>query len=104
MSKTSTIKSERFIHPDDPMPRVPYEQRTIAQLIYTFEQVNEGWVMFTQWIGGSVDDARFYLRLCASKLGYGLDDVPTREDAYRLSNALGNMCMDPRTHKAGGVQ
>lgn len=83
----SHLRPRHDAHPDDPIPEVAYEDRTVRQLIYTFTKVNPAWAATVHSrMEPSALAAR--LGLVAHLHGYDLDHVPGLREAHRLERAL----------------
>lgn len=77
----------RQAHRDDPLPEVPYEERTVRQVIYTFSRVNPAWAAEVQQHRSSYTLART-LAFVAHERGFDLGDVLGRTEADRLESSL----------------
>ncbi|SDS15456.1 hypothetical protein [Microbacterium paraoxydans] len=79
--------ARRQTHRDDPLPQVPYEERTVRQVIYTFSRINPAWAAEVQQHRSPYALART-LAFVAHERGFGLGDVLGRVEADRLESAL----------------
>lgn len=77
----------RTAPPGDPIPEVAYAERTVRQLIYTFTKVNPAWVAT---VASRMEPSALASRigLVAHLHGFDLDDVPGRQEARRLEDAV----------------
>ncbi|MEV7607898.1 hypothetical protein AB0N61_00285 [Microbacterium sp. NPDC089320] len=77
----------RQTHRDDPLPEVPYAERTVRQVIYTFSRINPAWAAEVQQHRSPYALART-LAFVAHERGFGLGDVLGRVEADRLEKTL----------------
>lgn len=82
--------ARRKVHRDDPLPEVPYEERTVRQVIYTFAKLNPAWRSEVEQRQSPYAVART-LAFIAHERGFGLGDVLGREEANRLEQTLLNL-------------
>lgn len=77
----------RKVHRDDPIREVPYDERTVRQIIYTFSKVNPAWFAQVQ-TRSTPRQLAGLLAWIAHERGYGLDRVMGRAEANRLEETL----------------
>jgi hypothetical protein len=70
----------------DPLMCIPYERRTVDQLITTFARFNPAYTALTQFV--KPGEAQERMRGAADIQGYGPDDVPTPDVRYWLEQML----------------
>jgi len=83
----------RRVLSDDPIPEVPYDERTVRQVIYTFAKLNPAWDAMVVQKTSAYSLART-LAFVARSWGVGLDVVLGRRLANRLEQFLEDYATD----------